>query len=260
MSRIHQALQKARREGVVAPPRRLAQEDPPAPAGSGPAPRPGRVHHVPDRGLRPAILSSAALEVLSHSYEEIERICGMEGGPVLGLATQAVRVLLVGGAEPGLDAASAALALAATLAEKQKARVAVAEADFTGRGIGRLVEEGGPGMGDLLLETAGVERCLRRTELAGLYAVPAGTVPSGPDATDGEAAGRALRALLEYMDFLVVHVGPLPGDLRSAAWEEHADAVLLVGADPEAPPEDAGWRGRARVVPLRAIRESPYHP
>jgi Mrp family chromosome partitioning ATPase len=250
MSRIHDALQKAQREREFQT--RPTGQDFAVPGLKPVTPEKGMdvrgtsaaplVRPLPDRDIPLVRFSAEGLAVLSRSYEPIERLCARPGGVILAPGSRVLRTVLVAHAESAGNSAPTALALAATLAEKSKSRTLLVDGDAAGRALEAFcaLDQRGPGLLDLVFARAEVGRCVRRTELAGLYYLPAGYLP---DELDGKletgAAGQALRSLLERFDFLVVAVGSLHEGALATELARHAEAVLLAARDPGAAFEHA---------------------
>lgn len=260
MSRIHEALERARREGAtpVLGPRPVApraSDEREATLGRK-APGPSPLRRLSEREVRPIAFTPKGLAALARSYEPIERLFGLYRGPMLGIEGDPLRTLVV--ARPASDAAAAvaALAMAATLAEKSKSRVVLVDGDRAQQGLSELcaVERGSSGLWDLGLGEGEPERCVRRTALGGLYFVP----PGNPISRDGDpeaALEQAFRFLRDCFDFVVVHAGAVFEDAWASLLIRQADALLLVASDPDAALRDARGRLPARDVPLRVIEE-----
>ncbi len=222
------------------------------------------VRQLPDRTLAVARFTPEAFAVLARSYESVERCCAIDRGLVLGPEARPARVLLVGTRGTGARTAAGALALAATLAEKTRSRVVLADADSAGA-LARLClpEPGGsPGLRELGANPGELEACVRRTQLADLYVVPAGSASPPAEWTQGAGLRHAVETLSAYFPFVVLHAGPLEpnGDGAGAsALVSLAEAVLLTDREPE-PGEPGRALPVARNLPVRFLSEFAQEP
>ena len=266
MSRIHEALKRARREGefpALVPLPELA--DTPSVHAVTPEPT---LRHLSERGMRPARFTPRAEAVLARSYDAVERLCTMHQGLALGPEVRA-RTILVAADAQDTDASPVALALAATILEKTKSRVALVQIDGAraeGPGLGGLFTFDAPGRGDAARD--GLEAAVRGTPLGDLFLVPslghgldravaaiaaeAGT-PHGRPAGVGHHGPAALDPLLEWFSFVVIHGGVPPSDPQGLGPAAEADALVLVSPRADASPEGIRALVAERTRPLRTV-------
>jgi hypothetical protein len=266
MSRIHEALKRARREGefpaIVPLPDRA--DAPPVHAVTAEP----TLRHLSERGVRHARFTARGESVLARSYEAVERLCTMGQGLALGPEVRA-RTILVAADGAETDAAPVALALAATIAEKTKSRAAIVQLDSAldgGPGLRGLFTIEPPTAGDG--SRPGLEPAVRGTPLGDLFLVPslghcldravaaiaaeAGT-PDGRPAPAAPRGPAALDPLLEWFSYVVIHGGAAPSDAQALGPAAEADAIVLVSPRADAPPEGLRALLAARTRPLRTV-------
>jgi hypothetical protein len=248
MSHIYDALQRARREREAGGRESL---QPPSPQ---PAPLEATLRSFSDKGVPLVRLTSDGRAALSRSYAALERICSRDRGLVLGPGSNVVRTVLV----TGNRSAVTALALAATLVEKTRARVVLANAAPATHGLAELVtsEAGSLGFWDLAMRQVEPERCLCRTELAGLYFLSAGTLPvRGNGDLSSAGLAQALSELLQYFSFVVVHGGTSLEPQGTGTLERSVEGVVVVTDGSEGADKETTFGGGLPGRPIRILTE-----
>jgi Mrp family chromosome partitioning ATPase len=269
MSRIHEALKKAeaeRRSSASSVEAAREREAPPvrpvAAQSARPAPPsvPGVARRLPDRQLAPVRFSPAGEAVLARSYDQIEHLCRDTLEPALGDDRAPVRALLVTSLAPQAQPAKAALALAATLADRLRVGVVVVDCAGTDRGAAELfdAERRGPGLTDLLRDPSQLTRCIRRTPLQGLYFLPAGErSPAGDGGRPESALVPALERILEACHVVLLAADSVSSDPRVLGLAGLTQATVLVARDPDAASEEMRERLFVQDVRLFGLRELP---
>jgi capsular exopolysaccharide synthesis family protein len=248
MSRIHDILTKAERDGTVrrthgavasepapvAPP--PAAAPPAAPWGERPAetvrvtiPRPDiapPVRRVVDAGhLSPLLV--AALEphaVIAEQYRALRtRI-------MLGEDGQPRRVLLVTSPAKGDGKSVTAANLALTMAQEFNRRIVLVDGDLREPGVhGLLGLPPTPGLADVLNGSASLEEAIVHLPDFNLSVLPAGVAPDRPAELLGSAAmRRTLDALRTRFDRVVVDMPPVVPLADVGILAPQVDGVVLV--------------------------------
>ena len=256
MSRIHDALQRAQREGqhtVLEPraPDRLRESAGPSPAAGS------ELRPLAESGLPTARFGPDALAALARGYESIERFCVRERGFVTEPGTRPARSVLVVAEAPGLDSSLTALVLATTLVEKARWRVALIDAEVDGPGLSDLCQSDGTaaGLWELVQQPGAPERSVWRTEFADLFYVPLGTpLANGEGRLEAAALRSALAGLLERFPGVVIHAG-FGGQAWARALAPEVDAVLVVGGGPDSAAAEARPDWVPQAVPVERVEE-----
>ncbi|HEY7461998.1 MAG TPA: hypothetical protein VIC59_09010 [Gemmatimonadota bacterium] len=259
MSRIHDALKKAeaeRRSPVTSrasAPVRVKE----APVSRAPAIQ-APPRQLPESELPLARFTLEGEAVLSRSYEEVERLCSSRLAPGLRDAAGPRRVVLVTSLAPKARPADVALALAATLAEKYKLRVALVDCSASGRGAAELFESdsGRSVMSELRLDPTHPGRFMRRSVLQGLFLL---TVPLSGSQVEGSrpdgAVAAAVARVLDWCHAAVLAADSVAEDPRVVSLAPLAQATVLVAREPGAALEEVQGRLFLENAPLYAVRE-----
>ncbi|MBA2565148.1 MAG: hypothetical protein H0V09_06960 [Gemmatimonadetes bacterium] len=267
MSRILDALAKAQRESSSEPPRLKAVDELPIDHRDEGQPS---LAPLPDRDLTLAQFTQRGLDVLARSYESVERACAMHRG-VVPAGQSPARILLVIKGQRGADAPAAALAVAATLAEKMRSRALLVDCTGAAGEMATICRapSASPGLAELALGTAAVADCVLRTELGDLFFLPAGVPAVGIEAASddgaamvrggrGEDAARraAIEMLARHFAAVVLYAGEAGEAAAAAGLTGVAEAVLRVGG----PRAGDGVHGRLEAghVPVVTLSEFVY--
>ncbi len=251
MSRIQDILDKAEREGTVRRTRALADDTAPATAAVAPPPARPRVERgqaaIEDRDLPhrawtppqapapapatvPAALDPhlvAAIQPASLAAEQYRslrtRIKRAENG-------RAVRTIVVTSPAKGDGKSLTAANLALTMAQEFQQRVLLVDADLRRPTVHRLFGVSDtPGLSDVLLGAAELDRALVAVADHHLTLLPAGTPPSHPAELLGSASmRRVLDTLRSRFDRILIDMPPVSplADLHIVA--PMADGVLMI--------------------------------
>ncbi len=259
MSRIHDALKKAEaeRRGSVTP-----RGSATARVKEAPASRPSAIQapprQLPESELPLARFTLEGEAVLSRSYEEIERLCSSRLAPGLRDAAAPRRVVLVTSLAPKARPADVALALAATLAEKYRLRVALVDCAASRRGASDLFESdaGRSVMSELRLNPTHPGRLMRRSVLQGLFllSAPLSRSPAEGARPDGALASTVAR-VLDWCHAAVLAADSVAEDPRVVSLAPLAQATVLVAREPGAALEEVQGRLFLENAPLYAVRE-----
>jgi capsular exopolysaccharide synthesis family protein len=141
------------------------------------------------------------------------------------------RMLVVSSSTPADGKTLTAVNLAAAMAIKGEGNVLLADADFRLSALhDRLGLPSGPGLADVLADSASLEQSLIRTEqFPRLYVLPAGTRPRNPTELLASSRWRALCELLSRSFKYVIFDSPPVGAVADYELiEAMCDGVLLV--------------------------------
>lgn len=249
MSRIHDILNKAERDGTARRMRTLTDEGhtshvaqapreeyrPPAPAWSpaatapdlrdegppgAPAPRPAPVSAL-DASL---VAATASHSLAAEQYRALRtRIKRAENG-------RAVRAIVITSPGKGDGKSLTAANLALTMAQEYQQRVLLVDADFRRPAVHRLFGlNGDPGLSDVLMGGVGVDDAIVTLPDHHLSLLPAGALPNHPAELLGSAAmRRLLDTLRSRYDRIILDMPPVAplADLHIVA--PMADGVLMI--------------------------------
>lgn len=238
MSRIHDILSKAEREGAVrhthasapapmplVPPPAAARAPSPVPSAppAGRAPRSGRV--IEAGQMSPLLVAALAphTDIAEHYRTLRTRI-------VLGEDGRPRRVLLVTSPGKGDGKTVTTANLALTMAQEFNRRIALVDADLREPGLHTLLGlPRSPGLSDVLSGTVALDEALVELPEFNLTVLPAGGADDKPAEQLGSTAMRhALDALRTRFDRVLVDVPPILPLADVSVVAPQVDGVLLV--------------------------------
>lgn len=144
-------------------------------------------------------------------------------------AVQALRTLVVTSASPGEGKTTTAANLAVSFAQ-QGMRVLLVDCDLRRARLHKLFDVARePGLTDLVLGLGDADSVTRQTSVTGLYVLPAGPLPPNPaELLGSDGMRRALAALAEAYDLIVVDTPPLLAASDAAILATLVDGVIIV--------------------------------
>jgi capsular exopolysaccharide synthesis family protein len=229
MSRIQQILDKAERDGYS---RQLRGVDPVAPSAPHSYPgEPGPVAAglVPSRLVSGAFLSPALITADARDTVAVEQYRALRTR-VQANGTNPARVLLVTSPNTGDGKTITASNLALAMAQEQKRRICLVEADFRRPCLQELFGlPDGPGLGEVLAGEVELRDALIELEEHQLTVLPAGRVPARPSDQLGTINMRRTVDLLRTHHDRVVIDAPAVTPLADVnILSALVDGVLLV--------------------------------
>jgi len=238
MSRIHDILAKAEREGAVrrthasAAPAPMPLVPPPAvrtPEPPGPAPARGRTPRT-GRIIEAGQMSPLLVAALAPHADIAEQYRTLRTRIVLGEDGRPRRVLLVTSPAKGDGKTLTVANLALTMAQEFNRRIAIVDADLRDPGLHTLLGlPRSPGLSDVLSGTIALDEALVELPEFNLTVLPAGGVAEQPAERLGSSAMRhALDALRTRFDRVLVDVPPLVPLADVSVLAPQVDGVLLV--------------------------------
>ncbi|MDW8289953.1 MAG: polysaccharide biosynthesis tyrosine autokinase [Armatimonadota bacterium] len=229
------------------------------------APLLGSIPSVRDGALTPALTEIAAVEAFRHLRTAI-RLAAME---------QTLRVLMVASPSTGDGKTFIARHLAVSMAQSGQ-RTVLIDADLRAPMQHRLENlPPSPGLTDLLRGESTLEQCLRASNVAGLWLIPAGAdTPNPTELLESMRMQELLTQMRERCDMVILDAPPMESVADARVLALYSDAVLLVvrpGATPREPALHAVEMLRtlpntrllgivANRVPLSASNHLPYPP
>jgi capsular exopolysaccharide synthesis family protein len=243
MSRIHEILKKAEREGGVQRTRGLGQAlaDPPllSRAEGAAAPPVGRVE-PPPVAIQPApgtalrrvdgsldrrlVAASAPHSIAAEQYRSLRaRVTRAERG-------RAVRAIIVTSPNKGDGKSLTASNLALTMAQELQQRVLIVDGDLRRPSVHRLFGIADtPGLADVLLGDVALDDALVTLADQRLALLPAGRIPSNPAELLGSAAmRRVLDTLRTRFDRILIDMPPVAPLADVSVASSLADGVLMI--------------------------------
>jgi capsular exopolysaccharide synthesis family protein len=144
-------------------------------------------------------------------------------------AVQSMQTLVVTSASPSEGKTTTASNLAVAFAQ-QGMRVLLLDCDLRRARLHRIFGVSRePGLTEFVLGFSDEEAVTRATSVPGLYVIPSGKLPPNPaELLGGESMRRALTALTEGYDLIIVDTPPLLAAADAAILATLSDGVLLV--------------------------------
>lgn len=142
---------------------------------------------------------------------------------------QAVKLILVASAVSGEGRTTTAINLAISYAQENK-NVLLLDADLRRPSVGQaFFRTTRTGLSDILIRRGKPEDAIQQTDIAGLYVLPAGTVPPNPSELLGSDAMRSLlEELKTQFDVIVVDSPPASSFADAQIVGAMSDGVVLV--------------------------------
>ncbi|CAI6076838.1 CpsD/CapB family tyrosine-protein kinase [Cohnella sp. JJ-181] len=142
---------------------------------------------------------------------------------------QAVKVILVSSAVTGEGRTTTAINLAISYAQENK-NVLLLDADLRRPSVGQaFFRSSRTGLSDILIRQSMPQDTIQQTDIAGLFVLPAGTVPPNPSELLGsEAMRELLEELKEQFDVIVVDSPPASSFADAQIVGAMSDGVVLV--------------------------------
>jgi len=245
MSRIHDILKKAERDGGVHRTRALdadgsstaaaVAEPPVTPAPSLPARHPGASAEAVPVSAEPLRSSSAQLDprlVAAHGSQSFAaeqyrslrtRVKSAENG-------RALRAVIITSPNKGDGKSLTAANLALTMAQEFQQRVLLVDADLRRPSIHRLFGiTDAPGLSDVLMGGAAIDDALVAVPEHGLTILPSGAVPTHPAELLGSAAmRRVLDTLRTRFDRILIDMPPVAPLADVGIASPMADGILMI--------------------------------